>query len=429
MTLIKKQFYNIFWQDKSCQNLFLLSKEELLETNSFNSDNYNYSYSLNRIIISNVEEKDLRFDTIKYRSENYDFKLGDSIEQKVDFFKPILEDFFNKNFKKAFEKLSTDIDKNGWKFFIKIVKLFSNEKKIEQKIIKELHLYGFVGKHLKSFEDLENNFKNKFLPSKGKELINENTIDTFLQTIKYIKEIYVNQSYKKLYDTNQILVNTLNSEDSFNSRLTLFHYLYESGILISSDDDAFVECSNCEPGTYKGVFQLHINPQKLKNLKCPICSGELTYFIPYKLHNDIYKIIKDQDGLLLNALCNKLEENEIKYKINQNFLNDLEVDCLFFHENKYFVIETKMYKINTTRNKIKSKIKKHYGKLVKDVKKLSTLDEFKELEIKPLLLLNINDNNLLKEAVSELKSVNRGELKMNINIINLGLLKFNSNKH
>ncbi len=424
MSLIEKQFYNIFWQDKSCQNLFLLSKEELLETSTFESDNYKHSYSLNRIIISNVEKKDLNFDTIKYRSENYDLALGNSLEKKVEYFKPIFEDFFDKNFKKAFEKLTDDIEKNGWKFLMKIIKLFSNENKIEERVIKELQFYGFIGKHLNSFEDLENNFKNKFLPSKEKELLNEHTIDTFLQTIKYIKEIYVNQSYKKLYSTNQILVNTLNSEDSFESRLVLFHHLYESKIISACDDDAFVECSHCEPGTYKGVFQLRINPKKLSNLKCPICANNLTYFVPYRLHEDIYKIIKDKDGLILNALCNKLSQHNIKYKTNQNFSNDLEIDCLFTIEKQCYVVETKMYKINTEINKIKSKVKSHYGKLVDDVKRLSVLDEFKDLEIKPLLLLNINDDLLLRRIVSELKVQNNGILEMNTSIVNLDLLKF-----
>ena len=32
MSEIKKKFYNLFWKNKSCQNLFLLSKEEFLDT-------------------------------------------------------------------------------------------------------------------------------------------------------------------------------------------------------------------------------------------------------------------------------------------------------------------------------------------------------------------------------------------------------------
>lgn len=51
MSEIKKVFYNLFWQNQSCQNLFMLSKEELLETTTIGEGENAFSYSLPRITI------------------------------------------------------------------------------------------------------------------------------------------------------------------------------------------------------------------------------------------------------------------------------------------------------------------------------------------------------------------------------------------
>lgn len=424
MSLIRKQFYNIFWKNNSCQNLFLLSKEELLETTSIGTDEHPFSYSLNRIIISNAEKKEDDIDTIKFRNENNDLIIGNSLDQKVAYFKPIVEKFFEENYKKAFDKLKEDIENRGWKFFIQTVKLLSNPNKIENNLIKLLQKYGFIGQHIKSLEEVENHFKNQFIPHKGNKLINEETINTFLEGIKFIKEIYVNQSYKNLYNTNQILINTLNSEDNFESRLKMFHLLYESKILLPSNDDAFIECSNCEPGTYKGVFQLHLNPNKLSDLKCPVCRNQLTYFVPYKLQDDIYKIVKEKDGLLQDALCFKLDEQDISYKLNRLYLGDIEIDCMFEIANQLYVVETKMYKINTARNKLKSKVKKHFNKLAEDIERLSEIDEFKNKNLAPMLLVNIPDKELLGLVNTQLKTNPSNPIYNKIKIVNLELLKF-----
>ena len=86
-----------------------------------------------------------------------------------------------------------------------------------------------------------------------------------------------------------------------------------------------------------------------------------------------------------------------------------------------------MYKQNnTTEEKLVSKIKEHYGKLVKDVERIESIEEFQGLEIIPLLLTNINSKNVLnisqhylKESFEESKYYNIG------NIINLNLLILN----
>ena len=267
MSLTTEKFYNLFWKNKTCRNLFLLSKEELLETSTFGTEQNYFSYSSNRIIISNANEEGDESDTIKFRNENTLLTLDKNLEERIDYFKPIIEDFLDQNFKKAFEKLSYDIENKGWSLVIKLIRLLSNEEKREINLIQLMQGYGFIGKHLNSFEEIEKDLESKLIPKKGNSLINEHNIKTFFEGIKFVKELYVNNSYKKLYSTNQVLVNTLNSEDDFGSRIKLFGLLYEAGIISASNQDAIIECSHCEPGTYKGVFQLKLNPKKLNNLK------------------------------------------------------------------------------------------------------------------------------------------------------------------
>src|SRR5690606_4933730 len=117
-----------FWHNPSCQNLFLLSKEELLETKTFGSGQNTFTFSTNRIIISNVQEgSDDVIETVKSRSEIYNIDLDSSIGERIEYFKPILEQFFNSRFKKSLDKLSDDVEKKGWKFFMKVVKILINE--------------------------------------------------------------------------------------------------------------------------------------------------------------------------------------------------------------------------------------------------------------------------------------------------------------
>lgn len=422
-----KKFYNIFNQSRSCRNLFLLSKEQLLETFTFGPEDNPFVYSTNRIIVSNAQDSTDIIDTIKFRNEDYDIDLGNSIDEKIEYFKPIIEDFFDKRFKKSVEKLTNDIEKKGWKLIIKIINLITNDEKREKNTIKLLKDYNFIGKHLNTFKEVENYFESMFVPKKVNDLINEKNLITFFEGIKFIKEIYVNHSYKRLYSTNQVLTNILHSEDNFESRLKLFHHLYESKIIANSKEDAFIECSYCEPGTYKGVFQLKLNPKKLEDLKCPVCSNGLTYFVPYQLHHDIYNIVKQKDGLLLDALAYKLSERSIKFKLNINFLNDIEVDCIFENEGNTYIVEVKMFKISKEKNKIESKIKEYFGKLTSKVERLSELDEFREKTIVPLYLLNIPDKELLTKVNNELKRDNKDYISQVTKIINWDLLKFNAN--
>ncbi len=75
-SLIKKKFFHLFWNNASCQNLFLLSKEELLETRNFGDEEFSFSFSTNRIIVSNAQDNESELiDTIRHEVNYTIWKL------------------------------------------------------------------------------------------------------------------------------------------------------------------------------------------------------------------------------------------------------------------------------------------------------------------------------------------------------------------
>ena len=164
MSEIKKVFYNLFWQNQSCQNLFMLSKEELLETTTIGNDENAFSYSLPRIIISNAQDnEDGIHDTIKFRNETQNIFLDGSLNAKIEYFTPILEDFFDKHFRKSFEKLINDFDKKGLSLFFRAIKILTDEENREKNSIKFLKEYGFIGQNIETFKEIETNFERRLI--------------------------------------------------------------------------------------------------------------------------------------------------------------------------------------------------------------------------------------------------------------------------
>ncbi|HBX51551.1 MAG: hypothetical protein A2275_04965 [Bacteroidetes bacterium RIFOXYA12_FULL_35_11] len=426
MSEIKKIFYNLFWQNKACQNLFLLSKEELLDTKTLTHEENFTSVSMPRIIISNIENKaDFPHETIKLRTENQNIKNESLIESKIELYKPIITNFLENKFGKSLERVVKDFQNDPWKLLGKAALLFIDSgENFEKTIIEFLQEYGFIGKQINSFSELEKYFQKEAITKNFKSVLSENNIWNFLEFLKAAKDIYVFESYKSLYTSNQVLVNALHDKDDFISRLQLFNLLFDSGIISSSNEDAFIECTNCQPGTYRGVFQLKLNPLKLKELKCPVCSGHVSYYVPYELNKEIYEIVKAKDGLLLDALCDLLNKNSVEHKVNQTVLNDIEFDCVYKVNESYSIVECKMYKIDTPKAKLKSKMKEHLGKLISNIVRLKEAEPQNAVPVFPVLLVNINDHKLLNEVEVVIKSGNPDELTQIARICSIDQINF-----
>ena len=152
--------------------------------------------------------------------------------------------------------------------------------------------------------------------------------------------------------------------------------------------------------------------------------------MPYELDEEIYQIVKAKDGLLMDALVYQLAKHNFSFVLNQNYLSDIEIDCLFESrvgdEQVLYIVETKMFKLNTTQARLKNKIKQGYGKLIADVERLLELEGFNDKKLKPLLLVNVTDRNLINEIRFEMKKSNPEMLHQDSEIVNLELLKFSS---
>jgi hypothetical protein len=418
-TEIKDIFYYIFRQNKACRNLFLLSKEELLDTKTIEFEDETKYISFPRLIISNVDKDKELHEKLKLRNETNLIKSNSTINSKIDIYRPLITNYFEGKFGKSLEKFSNDVNDNSLQIVKIIFKLISsNQSKREKLIIDQLQKYGFVGKHIKSFDQMEDFFQKEIFTKNINSILNENNLWNILEFLKSIKDIYLNESYKTLYSSNQILVNSLVDLDNYEDRLRLFDILYENGIIFSSKEDSFFECIDCPPGNYRGTLQIKVNPGKLKDFKCPICSKNLSYYVPFGLHKDIFDIIKQKDGLLLDALCNNLTFNKIEYKTNVKLLNDIELDCTYKIKDISFIIESKMYKVNTEPKKLKSKIKEHFVKLTDNIKRLESENIYDKNTI-PILLVNIASQDIIKEVEIELKEKNSDEISQKTCIYNI----------
>ena len=132
MSIIKKKFYHLFWNNPSCQNLFLLSKEELLETKTFGEDKSPFTFSTNRIIVSNAQDNQNEFfDTIKTRSEIYNVEIDSLLNEKIEYFKPLIEKFFDSKFKKSIERLMLYIENKTFKILTIYFKSSAENRKVK----------------------------------------------------------------------------------------------------------------------------------------------------------------------------------------------------------------------------------------------------------------------------------------------------------
>lgn len=425
MSTTTKIFYSFFWKNKFCQNLFLLSKEELLETISYEFEGAKVNYASPRIIISNALQSNdagQELDTVMNRTESHSILLKDLLDDRFKtLFKPF-EILLETKLKKPIENLIDKIEKKGvWEIF-KIIGKLSDEKKREENLIALLKEFQFINPNINSYAELEENFRKNIVPKKGGEIFTEQNITTFFEGVKMIKDIYITFYSKKLFNTNQILINSLHSEDNFENRLKLFCDLYENDIINSSSEDALIECTNCKKGSYNGVLRLNINPIKLNNLKCPNCDKGLIYFVPYELHKDIFEIVREKDGLLLNAFCNYLQNKGITHFTNMKFLDDVEIDCLYEIDNNVYIVESKMYKINTLINRLKTKIKRDFSDIIKVVNRLEKLDEFKGKNLFPVLLINVIENSIPIECEALIKESHFDELTQKAKILNINTI-------
>jgi hypothetical protein len=148
MSKSEKNFYDIFWQHKACRNLFLLSKEEFLDTKTFTFGEKPINVSFPRIILSNVEsENDYNHSKIKIRTDNHVMKAELFIQQTFDKYEPLITAFLDSKFSGIAERIINDFSNDPASFLLPIIFAFiSSQADGEKHIISLLHKYNIVGK-------------------------------------------------------------------------------------------------------------------------------------------------------------------------------------------------------------------------------------------------------------------------------------------
>lgn len=381
----------------------MLSKDELLEIEDYN--NGAIKFYNNKIIISNKDQSNSN-DVVINRNDTSTILAENNMKKTFEKLEPMIKELLESNFGKAFKKLNYDIENDGFELFLEFISALIDSKNRDTKLLNLIKKYGFIRHNINSFQELGEHIESLFIPSKDGSIINPETIKIFNEVVKTIRELLANHAYKKLYSTNQILVNNLNKDDDYRSRLLMFSDLYDANIILSSKSNSFIECTNCDPEILKGIISLKINPKKLEKFTCPACNNELTYHATYELSNDIFELVKSKDGVLLNALSNMLNSNNIKHFNNCIYLNDIETDCWFEKDNTIYIVESKMFKINSSENKYRQKINESYGKLVNDILRLLEIQPFKNRKIQPILLVNILEQDMLNEYNQTLNEKN-----------------------
>jgi hypothetical protein len=393
-------FYKLFWSSPACRNLFLLSKVELLDSHEVKLDDKNRrEVSFPRIILSNFDPDDLNYSKVDLRAAKTDIKSESLIEEKIKFYQPQLIKFLEGAFGVPFKLVVEDVTKKPLRFIWQLIQLGleDDEKKQEAKAIALLKKYKIVPPHLRTFEDIEVFLKKNFIDKKFKEVLTEEHLRNLMEFLRAIRDIYMSQLYQMMYQSNQIQLQALRDVDGFEDRVKLFEELFETDVLLYPREESFVECTHCDDQIYRGMLQMKLRPQKLKNLKCPACEKQLNYLVPYELNRELFEIINSQDGLLLHAAAQVLDNNGYEYELNQSVLGDIEIDCLAEVGDELWMIEAKMYKLETSDRKLASKITGHANALLKDARRIKDADGQK---LRLMLLTNITDAERLEACSS-----------------------------
>ncbi len=420
---ILDKFYNIFWQDRACQNLFMLSKNELLDTKTIEYEGNRSFFSLPRIIISNVENEDSNLEVLKYRSQTQSMDKEALIENTINFYEPIVTQLLESTFGKAYKKFIIDFEKDPMQFLMKhgLEFFLSDDPEIE--FFKLLQYYGFVPMHLKSFKELEAFATKEGIAKNYKKIVNEENYRMLHDVLRSVKDLYLNLNYQALYESNQILVNSLYDNDDFKSRINLFSILYDHEIIEDSGEDCFVECTNCKQGTYKGTLHLKINPKNLSKLKCIHCNEELTYYMPYTLNEELFNLVNSHDGFISDVFFEICSINKLKVSQNQKILNDIEIDGVFELSDVTYFVEMKMYEQKSGFKKIASKIKEHSQKICNDISRIRKEANPNRHVLKPILLVNVMDNEWLLQLEEEIHKSATDNVMKECKLMNVNMLK------
>lgn len=368
MEIALKKFYNLFWNNITCRNIFLLHKEILLEKNSI--DLKITDYYLPRIVISNSRKQKKSELKISSRSENIFIELLHklSISEEKYFSQERMQKYLDKRYGETQSLIQKEHQELGMLgFFIEFLESFSEE----DDIIELLRKYKIIPQEISNLQSLGRYLEEELLREVAKFFRTEEVSD-ILESIDDISDVYNSILKESLIKANKQVTDKLFDHEDFTNRLEVFESLYEIGVLSGGYFKSYLECTYCLPKTFSGFFNCDLPPSKLK-FKCPSCGKEVYYMVPYQIDRGLYEHIIDKDGVLANAISYLLDQHKIRYDRNVNLEEANEVDFVTKEMGRITgLIEVKMFRNDkSTDVKVKnlleaiSQVKKTKEKLVK----------------------------------------------------------------
>ena len=261
--------------------------------------------------------------------------------------------------------------------------------------------YQLIPEGIENKEQFGKYIESEFNTHMQEFLKNENLSDLAI-SIDLISTYYNHKIKNNLVSATKHYTDILYDNEKYQDRLEFFDNLFEIGVLIGGKLKSYYECVNCAPNTFNGILTLNIKPSGLK-FKCPCCSKELFYIVPFELEKTIYDYIVHKDGLLFFAIQYLFEQYNYTYIPNYIQKPDIELDfCLTNEQNLiYEIIEVKMFKTDRPIDTQIGNIRDAVSKIKKAVDKLTTIDpNFKTIQ--KSLVTNISSDEIYKHSRVEL---------------------------
>lgn len=392
----RKKFYRIFWKNEVCRSIFSLHKEQLLEKLNYNILGTKRVIFSKRIVLSNgVKFRKHQFNLLDQRTDNNKVDINNDLDSKVTSLvkQERVQSFIDAKFGKAIEKIKKQSNESSFsqmKLLWKLLSSISNENKLIG-LFHELHV---LPKNVSSFDEMD-----IYIKSTVSEFVNSDVILDSLDAFDRLSDLYSAFIYKKLVQANQFYTDAIFSDENFKNRVELFDLLYESNFINSSNYKTFYECLNCERGVFRGVVSLRVMPSKVK-LKCPACGKDVLYLAPYELDEEIYHdIVNEKDGLISVAANHLLTENE--FIVHKNFIipPNTELDFIAFKNNNTYIIESKVYKLDTPEHTQASNLRTTIDNYIN--KKYQSLINYGYYNFDFIILTNYTNPNVYSSVKSE----------------------------
>lgn len=361
----QEKFYNLFWKNDCCQQLFLLHKEELLLKEEIEIGEEKKHFYLPRFVISNSLKRPKAIGVVEQRIENRTIDSNSSLQLKSD--KNLSEEkitrYFNEKFGKPIELVTKKLNGNQFtqiKFIAEVLNSLGSEKRL----MKLLHKYEAVPKNIRNFTELSAWF-DKSIQKEVQKLIKPEHFTDLLSAADEIANHYSNFHYNSLLDAHEFYTDILFEKEGYQDRLAMLDSLYECKVLEGGVNKTYYECTHCDINVFSGSVTLNVTPSKVK-LKCPNCNQEVFYLAPYRLHEDIVKDILAKDGLLSGAISYLLEGHKIKFQRNIKREADIELDIEIYNKLNTVtdIVEIKTLRTDKTEDVLISNLSEGLTKFI-----------------------------------------------------------------